>query len=472
MPLQSISLSRASSPARFTQGGTASLVNMYVETIGEDGKVPWAVYACDGLQGFAALDNANGGCRAAIEVSGFLWVVAGTGLYRVADNGVVTFIGSMAIDATAPVYMARNRRSTPDISIVCDGLMYNYRTSLAQVTDVDLLAPTSLTVNDGQFIIGTANNTWQVGDIDDGTAWDALSFERADASPDAVVRVAARQGEAVIFGELTTEFWSNEGLTDGTGYARSFVGDYGCLAANSVATAEQTIFFVANDRTVRSINQFAAVRISDHAVERDIQRLSDHSMIRATTWVRDGHTFYMLTAPGFWTWVFDTLTGKWQQRKSYNRPDWRVAFVVPFGDLLIAGDADTGTLYEMSPDFLDEAGDPLQCQMVLPPVTSYPRPMTINAVYIDCEKGVGTGQGNPQDIDPELVLSYSKDGGATFTGLRRVKIGQQGARKMKLTERRFGQTGADGIVFKIEMAAKTVRALYGATIDVELDEAA
>jgi hypothetical protein len=150
-----------------------------------------------------------------LEVDGATWAVCGTSarLFEIRSNGNVFDRGALSgFDTTGPVYMARNRRSTPDIGIVNNGIMFNYRTSLTQVTDVDLLAPTSLAVNDGQFIIGTQNNAWQVGDIDDATAWDGLSFERADASPDAVKRVYARQGEALIFGELTTEFWANAGL--------------------------------------------------------------------------------------------------------------------------------------------------------------------------------------------------------------------------------------------------------------------
>ena len=59
---------------------------------------------------------------------------------------------------------------------MCDGVMYYYRTSLSQVTDADLLAPLSLTVVDRIIIIGTAQNKWQAGDIDDASSWDPLSF--------------------------------------------------------------------------------------------------------------------------------------------------------------------------------------------------------------------------------------------------------------------------------------------------------
>ena len=284
MPLVPVALATKSSPSRFQQGGNARLLNCYVEQIGEEGKTPWAVYASDGLQGFAATPEANGGVRAALEVNGSLYYVCGTNFYKLSAGGNVTLLGSMNISPTAPVYIERNRRSTPDIAIVCDGLMYYYRTSFAQVTDSDLLAPTSLAFVNGMFVIGTANNTWQVGDIDDASAWDGLAFERADANPDAVVRVSARQGEAVIFGERSTEFWQDVGGADGTGFNRSAANDLGILAAQSVAMVDQTIVWVAHDRTVRMLNGYSGVRISDHAVERDIEALEDRTQLQAASW--------------------------------------------------------------------------------------------------------------------------------------------------------------------------------------------
>ena len=173
-------------------------------------------YACDGLQGYANLPSADGGVRAMLEVDGDVYVVAGTRLYAVeTSTQVVSFIGSMNISTTAPVFMERNRRSPTDIMIVCDGLAYYYRvgTSFGQVTDADLLAPTSLTFVNGYFVIGTANNKFQSGALDDASAWDPLAFGRADASPDAVLRVANYQGDLAVFGTQTIQFHRDAGTT-------------------------------------------------------------------------------------------------------------------------------------------------------------------------------------------------------------------------------------------------------------------
>lgn len=461
-----VALGTRSNPARFHQGGSARLINCYAESAGEEGKVPWPIYASDGLEGFAALAEANGGLRAAIELNGAFYCVAGTRVYKVTASGVVTLLGSMNISTTAPVFMARNRRSSPDIGIVCDGLMYFVRADvLAQVTDVDLLSPTSLSFVDGYFVIGTANNTWQIGAIDDATAWDALDYTRADANPDAVVVVSAIQSQAVICGERSIEFHRNTGAADFP-FERVTSVDIGCLAAGSVQSVEQTLAFVGHDRTVRMFGGYEAVRVSTNAVERAIEDLADRSIITSCTWVKDGHTFYSISSPS-WTWVFDTVTKLWHERQSYGSSKWKVATVTAFDGKLIAGDATEGKLYEMSADFFDESGDPLVSEIVLPPVHQFPNRFIINTAYIDAQVGVGTGVGAVQDIDPELMLSWSHDGGETFAGERRIKLGQMGKNVTRLKEHRLGMCGQNGVVFKISCSAKVRRALYGLTLDID-----
>jgi len=171
----------------------------------------------DGLQGFALLQGvaAGQGCRAGIVVEGALYVVAGVSLYKVTTTGVQTLIGSMNISKTAPVFMERNRRAVPDIAIVCDGLMFYCRGDvLAQVTDPDLFAPITLAFSDGYFGITTAQNKWQIGAIDDASAWDGLDFATADGDPDALIRIAALQAQFYLFGEKTIEVWQDSGGAD------------------------------------------------------------------------------------------------------------------------------------------------------------------------------------------------------------------------------------------------------------------
>ena len=167
--------------------------------------------------------------------------------------------------------MARNRRSTPDIVIVCDGVMYYYRTSLSQVTDADLLAPLSLTVVDGIIIIGTAQNKWQA----EATLMTPVHGTRCHSSaptPRLIRGCCCSHGRTnADFRTETCEFWVNAGGADATRFSRTAVMDLGCLAAQSVAGLDQTVAWVAHDGKVYRLQGYAGKRISTPSVERDIE---------------------------------------------------------------------------------------------------------------------------------------------------------------------------------------------------------
>lgn len=472
MGLTPLTLPEGSTKGRFTQGGASRLINCYSTDVGPEGKVPKAIYSSDGLQGFCLLQGvaSNLGCRAALNLDDLaLYVVAGTALYKVLANGSQTLIGSMNISTTAPVFMERNRRVPADIGIVCDGLMFYCRNDvLAQVTDSDLLAPTSLAFSDGYLGITTALNEWQISAIDDASSWDGLDFATADGDPDALFRIFALQALFFLFGAASAEVWQDNGGAD-FAYARAFVIPLGIFGANSIARIGETFAWVAHDKTVRRYDGGdTATIISEPDVEADIQAVEDPTTIRASSWIGYGRSFYMLTTPD-WTWVFDNKKQRWHERISYGQDNWRIAFVVSFGTKQIAGDAQTGALFEMGPQFLDDAGEPLISMIIPPRVAAFPKRLTHNALYLDVQKGVGTGQGNPEDVDPEIMVEWSDDGGETFKTQRQLKLGQQGKNMTRVRTHRLGQSSENGRDYRFSWSAKVRRAMYAIYADITLD---
>lgn len=472
MTIVPLTIPSGSNPARYKQGGTQELINCYREDTGSEAKTPYAIYGSDGLQGFCGLTGGNGGIRAMKNVDGLLHVVGGTQLHTVTTTGIDTLMGSMNISPTAPVYLERNRRVPPDVMTVCDGLAYNLRNgTLAQVTDPDLLAPLSLTFNDGYFIITTVANQFQSGDLDNGTSWNALAFSRADANPDAIVTCSTLQQDILIFGTETTEIHRDVG-DNPFPYERVAVIQWGCYAAGSVARIAGTICFVAHDKTVRILQGYDAVRISTPAQERDINAISDPSTLNATSWTRNGHTFYKISCPQF-TWVCDTSMSppQWHRRKTYGLDYWNISCIEEFEGRLIAGDATRPILYEMSPEFYDDAGLPIVSRVQFAPVHVFPYSLTVDEIFFDVEKGVGVGQGAPQDVDPHCMLELSRDGGATFSTQRMLSLGQQGQRLTRVRDKQFGQYGQDGFVAAFSWSGKYARAMYQAAADVTKDAA-
>ncbi len=101
----------------------------------------------------------------------------------------------------------------------------------------------------------------------------------------------------------------------------------------------------------------------------------------------------------------------------------------------------------------------------------YPgRKITVHKAWWDLERGVGTGQGAAQDIDPEIALEWSLDGGATFGGSRLIKLGQQGKRTNDLEAWRLGQCKGQGFVFRLTCSAKVAKAIYQGQAEITLDE--
>jgi hypothetical protein len=466
MSMTPIALGSGSSPSRFAAGGAAHFVNCYLEKQGEDAKAPGIVVASDGLTEFATLPTT--GIRAAIEVGDYFYCVFGRVFYRVDTIGNYTVLGNIPTDE--PVTIVRNRRTSPQIGIVSDRLYYVYDTvdgSFTRVTGPSSATdfePTSITILDGYGILPVSNSKWYTTALDDLTSVDALDFAEAESDPDDIVRAATREGEVVLFGRDTIEWWQDTGGTD-FAFARSQAIRLGCIGAGVVAAVDRTLAWIAQDGTVRLMSGYGGDRISDHAVERAIASV-DPSTISATSWWRNGHTFYAISSAE-WSWVYDLATSKWHERKSYDQSRWDIAVCARFGLQWLAGSSSTGELYVMSPDAMDEDGTAIVMTVQTPPVHAFPYRLQFNAIYVDIVPGVGLNTTAAAELDPELMVSWSDNGGQTWSTERRIALGRLGKMTQRAVARRLGISNQIGRTFKFSISASVARAFLGASVDVD-----
>ena len=464
MPIVPISLGSSSSNARFGAAGITRHLNCYLEDQSEDAKNPSMVVASDGLANFATLAD-SGGIRAAIEVGAYLVVVAGRLVFRVDSGGGSTLLGGLPTEG--PVYMRTNRRAYPQVGILSQGIFYCVDTqtwAMTQVTDTDLPPSTSLAFLDGYGILSTSRGRFFSTELDDFTNIDPLAFGSAESDADDIVCINERDGEIVVFGTRTIEWWQDTG--DVTfAFTRSQAIHLGCLSAGSVCKVDRTLAWIAHDGTVRLMDGYDGKRISDHGVERNISSV-DPSTITSTSWARDGHTFLAISAATS-TMVYNLTTGKWHDRESYGSARWDVSCVAKFGNRNIAGSSSAGTLYDMSPAYYDEAGQPLVMTVQTPPVHAFPLRLQFNALYIDIISGVGLNTTTPADLDPMLMLSWSDNGGKTWGNERRIPLGRLGEYTRRAVTRRLGVTPPGGRIFRISCSAAVAKALQGLSADVE-----
>ncbi len=385
--------------------------------------------------------------------------------------GTAQNLGGVPTDG--PVYMARNRRSpAPEIGIVSDGLYFVIDTltdTLTQNTDLDLPPASSIAVLDGYFILPGYGSKWFISGADDATQIDGLDFASAEASPDDIVRAIDFNRDLWLMGERTIEVWRS-GATGDFPFARSAVIELGCLAPGSVAKLEEALVWVADDGTVRlSDGGYGGRRISTHAVERSITDEPDKAGMTSTSWVEDGHFFYVLNGTNF-SWQFDLVApqgAEWAERESYGLNRWRIATVVEFNGALIAGDYTNGKLYTMSDAYDDEAGTDLVCTTQTPPVHAWPDGLIFDALHLDVIPGAGLNSTATEDQDPAMLISWSNDGGQSWSAERSVKVGKQGQTQTRVKTTRLGMTRRNARTFRFRMSAKVSRGIMGASAEVE-----
>jgi hypothetical protein len=91
----------------------------------------------------------------------------------------------------------------------------------------------------------------------------------------------------------------------------------------------------------------------------------DRRELRAWTFKQDDHEFYGIQLAGFETLVWDKLTGQWCQWRSPGFLYWRAVDVCDWEGFNIAGDTESGKLWQIDPTGrLDEGTTPIESRIV------------------------------------------------------------------------------------------------------------
>lgn len=447
-------------------------INLYPELGGPTSKTVAALIGTPGLSLWLTL--AGGGIRGVLRFSANVSVVvAGPNVYTVTDSGVSTLRGTIT-DLPTPVSMASNG-SVVMIVTGPTGFALNPTTgSLTSIVDPAFFGADRVDFVDGYFVFNQpGTGKFQITGLYTTTI-DPLDFATAEGAPDLLVSLIVDHRELWLFGETTTEVFFNSGNADFP-FERiqgAFI-EQGCAAKNSVAKADNSVFWLtADDRgrgmVMRAVG-YQPQRVSDHAVEYAIGQYERVDDAVAYTYQQEGHTFYVLNFPSAnATWVFDVSTNMWHQRAwrkpadgslNRHRANCQMAFI----NENIVGDWETGNLYRLDLDVFTDNGD------LIPRVRACPhlsdpdyRWQVFDALQVDMQTGVGltTGQGS----DPKAMLQWSTDGGYTWSNELWAPIGKIGERRTRVMWRRLGRSRDR--VFKVTITDPVRVAIVGASVRV------
>lgn len=373
------------------------------------------------------------------KLQGDYYLVVGSTFYKwVVSTSTLTTLGAINT-ASGPVTMATNNAGQ---IALCDGvdLWYYNGSSLTQVTESGF-SPAGIASLGGYGIMqdSTTKGRFYTTALNDFSTISALDFANAESRPDDVVRIFVDRGEAWMFGEETTEVFRLSGTSFPLTKITGSEIERGCAAKHSVASDDNTIFWLGDDGVVYRADGYSPARISTHAVEREISALTDMSTGEAFFIQVDGNKFYTLRFPGYLTLQYNVATQLWNKCETYLCDDWQIVGSAGRSSKYVLT---TAGICELDTSVNLDVSTIMRRVCVSPPVYNLGNRFTVFSYFLDCEVGRTTGD------EPEVMLRVSRDGESWGNILTRG-MGAIGEYKRRVMWRKLGT--AREMQFEISM---------------------
>jgi hypothetical protein len=393
-----------------------------------------------GLSVFSTLADVP---RGTLWTGSRMFAVAGNQCYEVHSDGTSTALFTVAQDAN-PASLAF---SQIELLVVSAGSAYCYNFASATMTDVTALllgVPVRVEFSDSYFIVQLRGNRFQMSDLLNGTVWPGTQINEVEKFAEDVVSIIVNHGEPWVFGSQRALVYTDTGsdtIFEPIGNAGLI--ESGCVSPFAPCRVDNTVFWVGIDErgscSAWRANGYTPQRISTHAVEIALSSYSRISELVSYAYQDGGHLFWCLYVPGAdCTWVYDVKEQLW-----HKRAFWAGASYVPhhswnhvfaFGKHLV-GDWSSGNIYEMSQNYLDDAGSTIRRMRRAPIINEEMQWLYLSPLTIDIQAGVAPsvtltdGSGNSRP--PQVMLRISRDRGNTW-GPEQVRdcgfIGEYGTR--------------------------------------------
>jgi hypothetical protein len=448
---------------RSTNLNAQRTVNWYAE-LSPDGKSTVALLPRPGQTSFSSCGS--GPIRGGREFNGVGYVVSGNAFYTVTSAGVATNRGTLN-SGTGRVWLAFNGTQVM-VTDGVDGYIYTLATTaFAQITDPDFEGGGPCTFIDGYFIVSVpGTGLWQQSALSNGLAWVALDVATAESSPDNLIAPLADHNELIGFGDKTIEFWANDAGTDFS-FTR-YIGaelQVGLAGASAFVQTDEGVCFLGDDGVVYRLLGHQIQRISTHAIETALQDYSTLEDCYALTFDWDGHKFALFTFPtAAATWVYDIASQAWVEFSTWLLGHWDVTCAFRLGRKVIVGSGTDGSLRELSAAAFDDDGTLIERVRSTQVAHEDQRYLFWHRLELEMETGVGllSGQGS----SPVVMLSWSDDGGHTWSNEVFGSLGAIGAYGWRVYWDALGESR--NRIYKLRITDPVKPVLIAARADVSV----
>ena len=414
------------------------------------------------------------------------FVVFGNKLYRISHNDNAEFIGNVA-GGTTRVTFAETAGLRPFLLVADGSALWAYNLleggTLSQVTlpqrvtgNGGMIRPSHVAVVAGSVCINDVGTgfvyysipyplnsaTRQVFDIHDGVVQyeeenslkvkkkpvDAFAYMfldnygtqqyfNAETSADNIQAIAAVGANLYLFGNKTVEIWQRGAAEYETWVRQSYTtnASNGVQAPYSIAICGSNLYYLGSGESyakgVLSVSGQTYSKISEDWLDKKLLGETGESAF-GFAYAEGDHNFYVLQLANLKeTWVYDLETKEWHQRTSRvkdtgTETKWRPSAMIWFRGEFRAF-CDDGCEYSHTDEYWwEDYGNSGRLPMIRhrqsPVIVNDEKPFIFNELAIECN--VGTWE--DYDLEPEMLLEVSDDGGMTFGNVLSESMGATG----------------------------------------------
>ena len=423
-----------------------------------------SLHTYPGLKRFAAL---SGVARGSHVMNGVQYVVYGNTLSLVDSAGTDTTIGS--IEGQGMCDFANNG----EVMIIVTGqtpYMYTLATTtLEDITDTNLVKPTTVGYINSQFIFDNNSETSEPGEfvttqlLTTLTADDLvnpLDFAKADSHPDDISRIIIYNEMVYFFGPEGIEPWWNSGSgSPPFDPVQGAFRPYGLAGAFAIDTSEEFIYFLDDNRIPRKMQGLQVLNIGNPALGAEWGKYVRVDDAIGFTYNLDQQNYFQLNFPtANKSWLYHEQSNSWYQLSfgTDNQRHRGQSYSFAYGKNLIQ-DHSNGRLYELDFKTYTDNLEVIQRRRSTATIHGGLYDIPGKEIFFDrvefvvqTGEGIATGQGS----DPVLMIRYSDDGGRTFSAEewhelgkggdyhKRVELQQQGSAIQRIYELTYSEPTA------------------------------
>lgn len=447
-----------------TQGKSSTVTSqrhlgLYAEIIQDAEKSRVVYYGTPGKLLFTTFGDTP--VRGGIAHGDFIYYVHRGKFWQVDNAGVKTDRGTLD-SSTGRCALTHNgtQIAITDGAFVGFYLYVVATATFSKVTANVIAKPIDITFQDGYGILAYADGKFQITAPYAFQTLNALEFATAESNPDGLLRVLADHGEVVLAGAETVEFWGNTGAQDFPyGNQRGSTLEFGLAAPWALVKFNDSVAGLFKN----SMGQVQVMVMAGHALRKistpEIDYLiNEYATVADATaysYMLAGHPMYQINFPTSGkSWLYDASTDMWSALESgLSGGRDRGEIHVDYLNKPRVTDFTTGDVYTLDADTYTDNGTPIPRELISRDIGGLDK-LAIHKLQIDFETGVGLSTG--QGVNPQVMLSVSKDNGHTWGNELTVTLGAIGAYLTRAIWRRLGFSYSWRFKFRITDPVKVV----------------